>query len=184
MLHDRTPATVLRGRWPVTAVTSVLATAAALVAGGLLADRDGRSISRATATTSHTAGPFPGWHYGVPQLLTLAVCVGLATLVALASVRRPAVVTASLPTDLLLRRASAARACRALVCGSLLTLGADLAVGGLAATHVAEPGGVELAARAAAFLGPVVVLAAVVAVSAPVPRLRGPAPTADVVAGT
>ena len=180
LLHDRTAASVLRGRWPAAAVASLLVTMAGLLVGGAVAAPDGRSISHVTATSSSTSSPFPGWHYGVPQVIALLVCVGLTTLVALAAVRRPAVVTASLPTDLLLRRASASRACRALACGTLFTLGADLAVGGLAATHVLDQAGSGLlVARVAAVLGPVVVLLALGAMFVPVSRLRDPVPPAD-----
>ncbi|WP_298456483.1 hypothetical protein [uncultured Cellulomonas sp.] len=82
-----------------------------LVACGLVAD-GGRALTRQWDLGSASASPFPGWFYGVPLLVAVAVVLvaseGVLRLVA----RRPVVSDADLPWDLALRRLSAHRALR------------------------------------------------------------------------
>ncbi len=184
-LQDRSFVSVLGGRWPRWAAVVVLGQIAATVALGVLADPSGRSLTRATPGRSSTAGPFPGWDYGTVQLAALACCVGVALLVARAATHRSAVVTADPDTDLLLRRASVARAARVLVAGTLVTLGADLFVGGSAAANVWAAGGAAtVLTRAAMLLGALVALAGLASLLVPVPRLSStrsaPPPTTAV----
>ena len=129
-----------------------------LVAAGLLADGSGDTVTRTRADGGASAGPFPGWAYGLPQLVTLAVCVLLCALTVRAAARRAAVVTADLETDLVLRRASAARGPAALVAGALLTLGPDLLSRRGAGRRVAETGPWHALALVAVVAGPLVVV--------------------------
>lgn len=174
VLHDRSAATVLPRGWTATAAGLSALAIVAMLLGGVLGASDGRSISRQTATTGRVSGPFPGWHYVVPQLAVLAICGVLVLLVVRAAVRRSSVVSASVDADRLLRSASAARAMRALATGILVTLGADLVYGGLAASHVLV-GLPRTLAAAALVLGLVSVVAALATALVPVPRL----PAAD-----
>ncbi len=177
LLHDRSARTLLRPGWSKAALTAVVALALVLVVTGLLADGSGDSVTRVRADGAAGAGPFPGWVYGLPQLVTLAACVLLCVLTVGAAVRRAAVVTADLDTDLVLRRASAARALRALVAGTLLTLGPDLLVAGGAGRRVAEAGPWHALALVALVAGPLVVVLGLAALLVPVPRLSAaPAP--------
>ncbi len=171
LLHDRSVRTLLRGAWSTAALTAVVSLALVLVATGLLADGSGRSVTRVRTDGASGAGPFPGWTYGLPQLVMLAVCVLLCALTVGAAVRRAAVVTADLDTDLVLRRASAARALRALVAGALLTLGPDLLLAGGAGRRVAEAGPWHALALVAMVAGPLLVVLGLAALLLPVPRL-------------
>ncbi|MEV8252817.1 hypothetical protein AB0O95_02505 [Rhodoglobus sp. NPDC076762] len=71
---------------------------ALLVATGLTASADemglSRAITAADATTSSTAGPYPGWFYGVP-LIAVTVVLAVSTLLALSRVSA----TPSLPNE-------------------------------------------------------------------------------------
>jgi hypothetical protein len=139
-----------------------------VVVAGVLAAPGGASIGR----RSGSAGPFPGWVYGLPQLLVLAGCVAAALLVGRAAAHRSAVVTADVDTDLLLRRASAARAWRVIVAATLVTLGADLFVAGHAAANLWSDGGLAaVTARVVMVLGPLVTLGGLGTLLVPVPRL-------------
>jgi hypothetical protein len=178
LLHDRSVRSLLHGGWSKAALAAVVALTVVLVATGLLADGSGDSVTRTRADGAAGAGPFPGWVYGLPQLVTLAVCVLLCALTIGAAVRRAAVVTADLDTDLVLRRASAARALRALAAGALLTLGPDLLLAGSAGGRVAEAGPWHALALVAVVAGPLVVVLGLAALLVPVPRLsaaRAPA---------
>jgi hypothetical protein len=125
------------------------------------------------------AGPFPGWAYGVPQLVVLAVVLGLLLLVLRAATQRATVVTADLETDQLLRRASAARAYRTATFGILATTGADLFFGAAAAHNIHE-GAAGVVAFGTMGLGLCALFAALVVVLVPAPRLpRAPAPAAQ-----
>jgi hypothetical protein len=176
VLHDRSVATVLHRRWAAAAASVTGATVLLLVTGGLLGSVDGRSISRTTPVTVESAGPFPGWDYTVPQLAALALCLVLVGSVARAALRRSTVVSASVDVDRVLRRASTARALRAVVVGSLLTLGPDLVFGGLAAHNVVGGGLPTAVSWTAVALGLACVGGAAVACALPVPRLTTPVP--------
>lgn len=171
LLQDRSLRDLLQGAWVRSAVLVTLLTAAALVDGGLLADDSGAAIRHQRPDGADTAGPFPGWVYAGPQLIVLALCALVAGLVLRAVLRRSAVVAADADTDRLLRRASVARACRALTAGSLVTLGADLFVAGAAAARAFDDGGWHGMAVSLMAVGPFLVLAGLVALVLPVPRL-------------
>lgn len=173
VLADRSVRVLMTGGWArVTAASATLLVATILV-GGLLAEATGRTVANEVETSrgveQFTAGPFPGWHYGLPQAVSMLVVLGLLALVLRAADRRAAVVRADLETDRLLRRASAARAYRTAVLGLLLTAGGDLLLGGMAAHRVYE-GPAELAATAAAVAGLAVAGAAIAALFVPAPR--------------
>ncbi|MBU4336245.1 MAG: hypothetical protein KJ548_06700 [Actinobacteria bacterium] len=90
-----------------------------LLAGGLTADADGRTVSRTWSDGSAAAGPYPGWPYAVPLLGATAVVVLLTALVLRLVVLRAAVDDAHERDDLALRRSSAAR----VLAGAQLVLG-------------------------------------------------------------
>ena len=171
LLHDRAVPAYLRGRWPRTGLLSVVLLTLVLLTGGLLGDDTGRGLTHDVVNGSRGASPFPGWGYGVPQLILLGLCVAAVTGIARATTRRPAVVTADLDTDTVLRRASVARAFRALTAGALLTLGPDLVTGGSALDRTFVGESVGLLGLVLLYLGMVVVVVGVVALVLPVPRL-------------
>ncbi len=179
LLHDRSGRAVLPTPWARAVLAAASVLVLGLVAAGLRAAADGRSVTHATATTSASRGPFPGWSYGLPQLGATALCLLLALLVLRAATLRSTVVgedPLSVETDLLLRRASAARAARALLAGVLVTLGADLLVAGTALAGV-HPGGAGRGIGVAlALAGPVTLLCGLAVLLVPVPRLPQPAP--------
>ena len=170
LLRDRSMRNLLDGGWVRGAAVAVGVTVVGLLAGGLIGADGGQSVEHGDQTVSRSAGPFPGWGYTVPQLLVLAACVAAALFTLRAVAARSAVVTADAATDDLLRAASVARVSRLLCGGALVTLGADLFIGGAAAARVFDDGwhGVALGAMAA---GPVVVLLGLVTLLLPVPRL-------------
>ncbi|MFE5310480.1 hypothetical protein [Isoptericola sp. NPDC056573] len=123
-------------------LVAVLATAgavvAALVATGLTADPTGRAFSTGPValpdggTIAGSSGPYPGWAYGVPMLLGLAVALG-ATLVALtAIVRRPPLHGVPARHDDAVRATSAARLLGAVQVCLGLALGGTLMLAGSA----------------------------------------------------
>ena len=181
LVHDRSVALLLRGRWAGTAGTAVALLVLTTVVGGLLAHEDDRSLrtevraADGTLLEAHGAGPFPGWEYGVPQLVVLGAALVFLALVLRAATTRATVVTADLETDRLLRRASAARAYRTLAFGALVTAGVDLAVAGQAARRVFD-GWQDQVALGVLLLGVACGLAALVVALVPAPRLSRPAP--------
>lgn len=181
LVHDRSVALLLRGRWAWTAGTAVALLLFTTVAGGLLAHEDDRSLhtevraADGTLLEAHGAGPFPGWEYGVPQLVVLGAALVVLALVLQAATTRATVVTADLDTDRLLRRASAARAYRTLAFGALVTAGVDLAVAGQAARRVFD-GWQDQGALGVLLLGVACAVGALVVALVPAPRLSRPAP--------
>ncbi len=180
LVHDRSVALLLRGRWAAVAAGSVALLVLTTVAGGLLAHEDDRTLhtevrsADGTLREAHGAGPFPGWEYGVPQLVVLGTALVVLALVLRAATTRATVVTADLETDRLLRRASAARAYRTLAFGTLVTAGVDLVVAGHAARRVFD-GGQDQVALGVLLLGVGCVVAALVVALVPAPRLSRPA---------
>jgi hypothetical protein len=160
-----------RGAVLLAVATSTLL--AALGAGTALAGPDGRSVSRTTASTSSSAGPFPGSAYAGP----VAVLLGLTLLTALVTLRlvlaRPAVEGADDATDSALRRASAHRVVRGLICATTVTAGALALVGGLSASHVAV-GGLHALAVAVAGVGALLVPAGLGALCVRAPGVPEP----------
>jgi hypothetical protein len=184
VIHDRSIGSLLRSGWARTAAGAATLLVLTLLVGGWLGNSSSSDASIAVTETlsdgslvERAAGPFPGWAYGVPQLLVLGTVGVLLLLVLRATTHRAAVVTADLETDHLLRRASAARAFRTASFGILVTAGADLFFGGSAAHHVHEgaAGGLSLGAM---LLGLGCAVAAVVVLLVPAPRLPRTAPEA------
>jgi hypothetical protein len=171
LLQDRSLRTLLQGAWVRAAAATTVLTAAALVVGGLVADGSGQAIRHQRVDGAETAGPFPGWVYAGPQLTVLLLCGLVAALTLRAVLRRSAVVTADADTDGLLRRASVGRVCRALTAGALVTLGPDLFLGGAAAARAFDDGGWHTVAVALMATAPFLVLAGLVVLVLPVPRL-------------
>jgi hypothetical protein len=183
VIRERSVRSLLRGGWARTAAASATLLAVTLLVGGWLGNSSSSDASIAVTETlpdgtltERAAGPFPGWAYGVPQLVVLGAVLGLVLLVLRATTHRATVVTADLETDHLLRRASAARALRTVTFGTLVTAGADLFFGGSAAHHV-HGGAAGVAAAGAMALGLGCLLAALGVVLVPAPRLpRVPLP--------
>ena len=171
LLHDRSARALLTRGWPLWAGVTVLVATVLLVGAGLLGDESGGSVTHVRPDGSDTAGPFPGWTYAGPQLAALVACVLVAAAIVRAAARRSAVVTADVETDMLLRRASVARACRALVVATLMTLGPDLLVGGLALRNAFAGTGWQTVGAVAALAGPLLGLLGLAALLVPVPRL-------------
>lgn len=117
---------LLRG-WAATLVVVLLVC-------GLVADD--RQVTRTLENGATSAGPFPGWFYGVPLLVATLVVLGATEGVLHLVARRPAVVDARPAWDLSLRRLSAHRVLRGgqLVLG--LTTAGVLAVAGSAVHNV------------------------------------------------
>ena len=140
-----------------------------IVIGGLLAGPDGRSISGSAtapdgAVVTWTRTPFPGWFFGGPQLIALAVLALAVWGVTHLVVGRPAVEAATQTEDRTLRRASSSRALRLGTCAALATVSADLLTGGV--TRWGQPW-----AWAPLGLGLASVLVAGAVLITPVPRL-------------
>jgi hypothetical protein len=184
VIRDRSMGSLLRGGWARTATAAASLLVVALVVGGWLGNNSSSDASIAVTETlsdgslvERAAGPFPGWAYGVPQLVVLGIVGALLLLVLRAATHRATVVTADLETDHLLRRASAARAFRTATFGILVTAGADLFFGGSAAHHVHD-GTAGAVALGAMLLGVGCAVAALVVVLVPAPRLPRTAPEA------
>ena len=134
-----------------------------LLTTGLTADADGRAVSRAWSDGSASAGPYPGWRYGLPLLVATAVVVTLTVLVLRLVVRRAAVEDADEQDDLALRRSSASR----VLAGAQLVLGLTAAgvllVTGLAVRSIgaAPSGGDDPTGGSVTALGTALALAAV-----------------------
>jgi hypothetical protein len=149
---------------------------AGVVSAGLLADdRDPLSISRSSALTSSSAGPFPGWPAGLPALAGIAVVLLLTAMVLRRAVTRPAVAEADAVTDGALRRASAHRAVRGAVASTALTLGPLLLAGAGVARNVA-PAGAKIPLLVAALAGLLVALAGCAALCVPAPAVPPASP--------
>lgn len=184
VIHDRSLGSLLRGGWARTTSGAATLLVVALLVGGWLGNNSSSDASIAVTETlsdgtlvERAAGPFPGWAYGVPQLVVLAIVGVLLLLVLRAATHRAAVVTADLETDHLLRRASAARAFRTVTFGILVTAGADLFFGGSAAHNVLD-GAADAVALGVMVLGLGCAVAALVVVLVPAPRLPRTAPEA------
>ncbi len=168
----------------------------ALVAGGLAAD-GGRSVSRTFPTGGTTSGPFPGWYFGVPLLVAIAVVLLAAEVVLRRVATRPAVADADPEWDLALRRLSAHRVLRGAQLVLAWTAAGVLGVGGAALRSVGDavPGAAAASGLHVAVGTTALVLALVAAVggavvalvpAAPVPasfRVGAGDPAADPAAG-
>ncbi|MDT0166705.1 hypothetical protein Q9R32_14200 [Actinotalea sp. AC32] len=94
-----------------------------LVAAGLTAADDGRSVVRTVGSSTWGASPYPGWFYGVPLLVATAVVVVLTAITLRVVTQRPAVVDADPTYDAASRRLSGHRVLR----GTQLVLALTLA---------------------------------------------------------
>jgi hypothetical protein len=142
---DVAPRGLRRLTWALGALVLVLT-----AVGGLTAGADGRSVTRVLGDVTSTAGPYPGWFYGVwlaaGAVLLVAGAEGVLRLVA----RRPAVPRVEPGWDVALRRASAHRVLRGTQLALGLTAAGTLAYGANAAARAGYPGAVVLVAVAVA----------------------------------
>lgn len=155
--------------------------------GWATADDGGRSVTvgprgaLGAGAASSTAGPYPGGVFAVPALVGALVVVALVVVGLRLVASRPAVDGASGADDAVLRRASAHRLLRGASTGLLAAAGGMLAYGGLALRSAAQPvlgsgpdpGGSSLlatAGAAAAVLGVLAVVGALVVAHLPAPR--------------
>ncbi|MGA8993731.1 MAG: hypothetical protein WB441_05450, partial [Nocardioidaceae bacterium] len=157
--------------WPRAAAAAAALLAALLVVAGVVADDTGASITHEWPLGANSAGPFPGWFYGAGQLSCLVAVAALAAVTLRAVLHRSTVVSADVATDELLRRASVARVSRLVVAGCLVTLGADLLIGGLAVGNAFRDTWGHGVGTAMVVLGPLTLLAGLVSLLVPVPRL-------------
>ncbi|WP_163544248.1 hypothetical protein [Occultella kanbiaonis] len=154
--------------------------AGSVVVFGLIADGTSFTVvydpPRADGLVSSSAGPFPGWPYGVPILAVALLLAGVTQLVLRQVARRPAVAGVAPAADLALRRTSAARLLR----GAQLAVGATLA--GVLVVAGPPIGVVTESALGVPVMvaGGLVFLGAIVAAALPTParraRLDGAAP--------
>ena len=135
-LLDAAPAWLVRAGQVAGALAGLV-----LVGGALLADADGRSITRAVSdgagAASATASPFPGLFYGTPAAVGLLVLAALTAAALWIVANRPAVATTDDGIETALRRASAHRVLRVAVAVPLVVSGGLLFVGGGALHSVA-----------------------------------------------
>jgi hypothetical protein len=176
LVHPRSVGMFLRGGWAVLTATSV-ATLAVVIATGRYLGRndDGHSLHTVDyapdgSMTERMASPFPGWDYGLPQTVALLVLLALLGLVLRAVTGRPAVVTADAETDLLLRRASAARTYRVVSFAVLLTMAGDLFFAGTSMQRIYTDGG-DVAGKLAVLVALAAGLGALAVLLVPAPRL-------------
>ena len=176
LVRPRSVGMFLRGGWAGLTAGAVAALAV-VIAGGRYLGRndDGHSLSTVGhapdgSMTGQTASPFPGWDYGLPQTVSLLVARGAARARPPGHTRRPAVVTADEPTDLLLRRASAARAYRVTSFAALLTLAGDLFFAGTSMQRIYTDGG-DLAGKLAVLAALAAALGALAVLLVPAPRM-------------
>ena len=128
-LVPRTARSLTSRAWCVSATLSVLTLVGILLWGGAVADPSGR---RLLGRSDATGSAFPGWHYGVPQLIAVAVVVLLVLAVVRLATWRPAIVNADAEIDRTFRRASIVRGLRMLTVGTLVCLAGDLYISGAA----------------------------------------------------
>lgn len=179
-LNPRTPRDLVLPGWRLALVGLGGAAVVVIIVGGLAADASGGSVAAARATADgvvrSSAGPFPGWRYGAPQLAgLLAALAALAGVLRLA-VLRPAVVHSDVETDNRLRAASASRAIRVVVSALALTTGANLFFGGSAGLRVFVAGWQDAVAAGALAFGVLLAVVGAGLVLAPAPRLPREAP--------
>jgi hypothetical protein len=142
---------------------------AELAVGAVLANPSGREITHRVGPYTHTASPWPGWHYGRPvtfELVLLALTVAVTLRVV---VNRPAVATDDERIEDALRRTSAHRVVRGAGAAVLLLAGALL---GLIGTRLGSVQAVPwLASITLDLLGDAGLLAGLVVLCLPAPRL-------------
>jgi hypothetical protein len=172
-------------RWLVRAAGAAIAiSVVTLVAGALLADADGRSVTyRAgdgAGAVASTASPFPGLFYGVPAAVGQLLLTVLAAATLWIVANRPAVATSDENIEAALRRASTHRVLRAAVGVPLVVSGGLLFAGG-GSLHAVASSGVasgllDVAGGAASLVGGAAMLAGVVIACIPAPGVPADAP--------
>lgn len=151
-LNARTPVDVAAGGWLRAWLLAAAALIVVAVGCPILADRGAGRVFDRPRWEPDTLGGTPGWDVTGPQLGGLLL-VGLAwAAVVRFAALRPTVADADVALDNALRRASAARATRAALAGTLLTLGGDLAVAGVSGL-VSTPGNSDALGVGASLLG-------------------------------
>lgn len=105
LANRSTAMTSPRGLRTIT-ITWAMALLALLVGCGITGDgnRFTRSYLTDQGVITTSAGPFPGWPYGVPTLVVATLVSALTVLTLVTIRRRPAVATLDAPEDLALRR--------------------------------------------------------------------------------
>lgn len=153
-------------------VATVALGAVAVVVLGLTAAADGRSVAHpvvhdgvGNVLRTGASGPYPGWPYGLPILVTALLALG-AALAALRTVtRRPPLVDVPTEHDDAVRRTSAAR----VLAGAQLWVGGGLGAMLLLAAMVLGGAGWTAGAVAGAVLGLALAGGSVVAAATAVP---------------
>lgn len=96
-LLPRSAAQVMTGEERLVAGILLIALVGVLVTTGVTADGSGatagRGFSAASATTSASASPYPGWFYGAPILVTATLLVGAVAFAIRRTVLLPAMTT-------------------------------------------------------------------------------------------
>jgi hypothetical protein len=151
---------------------------ALVVVGAALAGPGGRQISHRDGSFLHTAGPWPGWHYGSPITVELVVLAAVVVGTLRVVIDRPAVATPDERMEDALRRTSVHRVLRSVTAGMLLLAGGLLTATGNALGSVqALP---QLGSLAIDLLGDGTALAGLVVLCLPAPRLPVEAPAVRV----
>lgn len=149
-----------------------------LLAGGLTAAGDGRSVERTVGPFGYGASPYPGWFYGVPLACGAALVLGLTLLTLRLVARRPAVVDADSAYDAASRRLSGHRVLRGTQLVLALTLAGVLLFAGSALRGVEL---VPLGATVALAGALVALVGAALAMVPAAPPVPAPAPTPSLV---
>jgi hypothetical protein len=172
-LADVAPRRLLRLWWAGTVLLT-----GTITAGALLGAPDGRTVQHQDGPFHRSAGPWPGWHYGKPLTYELVLLLALMAAALWVVVNRPAVATQDERVEEALRRTSAHRVLRGATAGVLV------AGGGLVGAAANALGSVQVlpwvASTAVALLSDVVVLAGLVVLCLPAPRLPVDAPPVPV----
>jgi hypothetical protein len=163
-LADIAPRRLLRLWWVGTVVL-----AGAISAGAVLGAPGGRTIRHQDGPYLRSAGPWPGWHYGELLTYELVLLLALVATALWVVINRPAVATEDERIEDALRGTSAHRVLRGATAGVLVAAGGLVGAAGnaLGSTH-ALPGPLPVLL---ALLGDALLLAGVVVLCLPAPRL-------------
>lgn len=172
-LGDVAPRRLLR-----TFLAGTAALVGALVVGAVLASPDGHTVQHRDGPFLKAAGPWPGWHYGRPVTVELVLLLAVLAVALRVVVDRPAVATDDDGMEVALRRTSAHRVLRGATAGVLAVAGGFIGMAGNSAWSVnALPWPVGLLVT---LLGDAALVAALVVLCLPAPRLPVQAPTVPV----
>lgn len=196
-LTPRAPAGVAPRRLHRLLLAAAATTAGAAAVGWATADGSGRAVSVLTRDEAGQvvggagAGPYPGVVFALPALVGTALVVVLVELGLRLVAQRAAVAGADPADERALRRASAHRLLRGACAGQLALLGGLLAFGGTAVRSAASPtayavgdvahtasgpAGVAALGLGTAPVGVLCVLAGLVVLLLPAPRVHAGAP--------